>query len=453
MPTVKDQIRTIIEELTRFQTMPAPYLDRDDDFQFLRMISAGSDDSIVVSRKIDDTIAAVADQLMAAGQTLAPKVTRAEWRATVREVFGPALAMIDLDFDPANNADTVLFEVKAALTKHVAGYDVRELVFGCTLFGGASIKPFSFGPVCFEPRSDWLARKTGEGVISTITRRRVNQIWSGRRLRKRKLSADMITEMGILDAIGACPYVCSVKITGLAAQAGREKALTAVRLATASIALLWGTPSRALEGMNVLFDRSIHRQHVLTFMLGNIVNTSSRLSHMPRGPWLKDGEWEHELAKNRDYFRLVGGILNYAIDPSGGALRPNMMNTPAQSLLWFHEACRETVRLMAIVKYSAALDALACGGKAGGIRRLINARLGIPDNRPIRANGPTLKQAVDEIYSDGRSQTIHGVNKRLGHDWSNTRSLAEQFARLCLLACIDWAASHPTTNNPKQLSQ
>ena len=63
-----------------------------------------------------------------------------------------------------------------------------------------------------------------------------------------------------------------------------------------------------------------------------------------------------------------------------------------------------------------------------------------------------MKAAVDQIYSDGRSRTIHGTNTKLGHDWSGTKSLSEQFARLCLLACIDWAAANPTSNDPKQLS-
>ena len=128
-----------------------------------------------------------------------------------------------------------------------------------------------------------------------------------------------------------------------------------------------------------------------------------------------------------------------------------MMNTLGQALLWFHEACRDSNNLMTIVKYSAALDALAGGRKAKGIRDLIHARLGIAETDSIRTNGPTLKQAVDQIYSDGRSRTIHGSNFKLGHEWSGTRGLAEQFARLCLSACIDWAATNSLCDDPEQL--
>jgi len=454
MATIHDQINAIIEELTRLQAVPAPYRDKDDAFPLPRMINAGNGGSIIVSRKIDDAIVAVADQLMSSDPSLAPKVTRAEWRALVRQAFGPALAMIDLDADPAKNSDTVLTEVKTGLGKHLSGYGVREFSFGCTLFGNATVKAFSIGPVRFESRSDLHDRKVGDRAVTAITRRRVKRAWSGKRPRKRKPSADSICETDILDAIGSCPFVCSVTTTGLAAEAGREKALTAARLAIAAIALLWETPSRSLEGMNLLFDRRIHRQTALTFIPGKIVLAGSRLSHMPHGHyWLKDGEWETQFEERKDHFRVVGEVLDYVIDPTGNVARPRMMNALAQALLWFHEACREIVTLMAIVKYSAALDALACGGKCGGIRRLINVRLGISDNQPIRPNGPTLKQAVDEIYSDGRSRTIHGTNEKLGHDWSGTRGLAEQFARRCLLLCIAWVAQNSASDDPKQLSQ
>jgi hypothetical protein len=72
---------------------------------------------------------------------------------------------------------------------------------------------------------------------------------------------------------------------------------------------------------------------------------------------------------------------------------------------------------MAIVKFSASMDALGGGHRAGGIRRVINARLAVKDSDTIRPGGPTMKATIDKIYSDGRSRTIHGTNEKLGHDW------------------------------------
>src|SRR5690606_2096598 len=125
----------------------------------------------------------------------------------------------------------------------------------------------------------------------------------------------------------------------------------------------------------------------------------------------------------------------------------------AQSLLWFHEGCRDEVELMAVVKFSACLDALASGGKSNGTRSLVRARLGMQDENPIRRDGPTMRHAVDEIDSAGRSRTIHGTNDKITNDWSSTRALAEQFARLCLLMSLDWAASNLTSDDPLALKR
>ncbi|MBA4782464.1 MAG: hypothetical protein H2045_04525 [Rhizobiales bacterium] len=452
MAKISDLISTVLKELIRLQTAPWPYCDENDPFPFPRMIGVGDGRSIVVSQEIDDAIQRVADQLIAQDPSLTSKYMLAEWRKMVRASFGPALAMIDLDDPIDQNAKQVLENVRSSVTKHIGQSGTRENAFGCTLFGNSTVKPFAIGPVRFEPRAGWLERKCSEGAVSKTTQRRIEQSWSGKKLQKRKASTDSIIEKDIIDVVGTCPFVCSVVTVGLAPDAARERALTTARLALAAIALLWTTPSRALEGMNLLYDRRLHRQRALTFVPGKTVLPKSSRSHMPHGPWLKDGEWEALLSQNSSFFGGVAEVLDYVIDPARGQSRRDMLNTLAQALLWFHEGCRESVTLMGIVKFTATLDALACGGKSAGIKRLITARLGLQEMSPIRPDGPTLKSAVDEIYSEGRSRTIHGTNTKLGHDWSGTKSLSEQFARLCLLACIDWAAAKPTSNDPKQLS-
>src|SRR5690606_29315659 len=172
MATLQDQIRIIIEELTRLQTIPAAQRNKDDNFPLPRMLGVGNGRSIVLSRKIDDMISMVADQLLAADSSLSSKVTRAEWHALVRQALGPALAMIDLDVDPAENAKIVLAEIRTVLSTRVTSYSMREFAFGCTLFGNTAIKPFSIGPVRFESRLEWLARKSTDGSVSATTRRR-----------------------------------------------------------------------------------------------------------------------------------------------------------------------------------------------------------------------------------------------------------------------------------------
>lgn len=123
------------------------------------------------------------------------------------------------------------------------------------------------------------------------------------------------------------------------------------------------------------------------------------------------------------------------------------MNTLAQALLWFYEGCSASTDLMAIVKFTATLDALACGHRQKGILQLINIRLGIQDCDEI-SPGLNLKQAVKNIYKYGRSRTVHGTNHELRHDWSEIAVLAEQFAQSCLFNCIEWVTKNPSCDNP-----
>jgi hypothetical protein len=272
-------------------------------------------------------------------------------------------------------------------------------------------------------------------------------------LRKRKPSFDAMRERDVRNAVGECSYVCSVRAQDLASGAGRLKARAAAHLAMTAIALRWQTPSRALAGFNLLIDPGVRRQRSMEFISGRRTLAGGHLIGLPHGPTISAADWLAEFQAHKNDFTVIGEAIHYLLSVSGAASRPRLMNTLAQSLLWFHEACRDEVDLMAVVKFSASLDALANGGKAGGIRRSINARLGIQDGQTIRKDGPTLKAAIDEVYSEARSRTIHGTNERLGHDWSSTRRLAEQLARLCLIASIDWMVKHPALDNPIALQR
>lgn len=454
MASLVSNVIDIIAELKLIHNGVKPATDKNDPFPLPRMIGSGNGSGIIVSRKVDSLIAAVARELKANDPALARSVKDEEWSKVVRGAFGPALVKIDLAAPLPLNARAVFDDVKSSVASFKLKYGPREHAFGCTLFSNnTKVAAFAIGSVRFEPRLEWLERKFGEGGIPKTNYQRILKAWAGKKNAKRKPSIDSIREDDVLDAIGAAPYVCSIETNGFASESGTEKALTAARLALTSIALLWQTPSNALDGFNLAYDRVLHRQKTLSFVPGQIVLSGSKLSHLPHGPYLKAGAWEKMLAADADHFKGVAEILAYFLSPSGAVARPKLMNTLGQALLWFHEGCRETVTLMAIVKFSASMDALGGGHKAAGIRKVINARLGIKDEDPIRPDGPTMKTSIDRIYGQGRSQTVHGTNDKLGHDWSSTRVVAEQFARMCLVGCIDWAIKHPTSDDPSLLQK
>ena len=240
---------------------------------------------------------------------------------------------------------------------------------------------------------------------------------------------------------------------GLASDAGELKAQTAARLALTSIALWWETPSSTLDGFNLLIDRNIRQQRSLGFVPGRRITLwAMRVQGRLHGPPVSPAIWARILADERNVFEAAGELIEFYLSPTGKVSRPNLMNSLAQALLWFHEGCREQVDLMAIIKFSAVLDALSSGDKAGGIKKLIKARLGTDPNDPIRSNGQTVKQAIAEIYIKGRSDTIHGTNKNFTHDWTSARRLSEEISRYCLLSCLDWSGSN-NDDNPQLLMQ
>ena len=109
---------------------------------------------------------------------------------------------------------------------------------------------------------------------------------------------------------------------------------------------------------------------------------------------------------------------------------------------------------MAVVKFTSVLDALSCGKEAQGIRMLLTARVGFKEDSIItKSSGLTMKQAVDQLYSGGRSRTVHGTNEKLMHDWEEMRSLAEILARLCLISSMYWAFQNPSEDDPHKLSK
>ncbi|MGH6908680.1 MAG: hypothetical protein ACREE0_10930 [Phenylobacterium sp.] len=450
MATLRQDLETIILELIRLQATPGPVRDPDDPFPFGRMISVGKGRVLHISRKMDVAIGVVAKRLYDADPALALNHRLGEWRSMTRRAFGPVLAGLDLSADLAANADAALVGVRATLARQAAGHPEQEFAFGCTVFADDARSLPSFGAVRFERREDWLARKTAEGKLSPATGRRLTRTWNKLPVRRRKPSADASAERDIHNAIGTCPFVCSAMTRGLAPGAARDKALMAARLATLAIALTWTRPSGALKGLNLRFDRQSFVRYAVVFAGGHVGNSSDR-DILHHAPWTEATEWEAQFASFAGIFRTVEEVLDYVLSPSGDVRRPNLMSTLTQAMTWFHEGCRESSALVAVVKFAAALDALSCAGERDGICRLITARVALHAQAPLWDEGPTLKQAVARIYGPGRSQTIHGTNRQHGHDWTEAQDTAEQLGRLALVTCLDWADENRDCDDPKQL--
>jgi len=482
MQNLHNIVAEIVCEISRIQKLPQSHKDPDDDFLLPRQLGVGNGLFIFISRKVDQLIADAA-RTMRSNSSLQGQFTADDYRRFVRQAFGPALARIDLDDDPANNARSVVAEVEAKVAEDVDWILTNgrlEYAFGCTLFSQKDIAPFGIGLVRFEPRELWLERKASDGCsarvvkggqierfdhqiadgpISKVAKRRILRAWQGQKPRTRKRSNDSMYEIDIIEAIGVSPYVCSVKITGFGGKSGQDKALLAARLALTTISLIWENSSKALNGINLLFDREMRGQSLLSFTSDGLILGGRMRSNMPHAPWVKREELEKHFHEFSGEFSVAGEAIAWLLDPAGSHARPELLNILAQAMLWFHDGCREITDLKAIVSFASSMDILASGGGRESIRKLIRARLAIDENAKIHRDGFSVKEVIDQIYDEGRTRFVHGPMRngnhvwgdKLGHDWSETRGLAEWLARICLVCCMEWAAKNPTSGDPKQL--
>lgn len=373
--------------------------------------------------------------------------TNQEWNDMTKRAFGEALVGPDEEEIVRKDAREVLQAVTGKLRNWIDEIQEREYVFGCDLCNIQGLKPLSIGAVLFEPRMAWLERVHARGNISKVAFSRIQRAWMGKTLRERKFSNDQIREKEILGTIGECMFVCSVTVAKAGTEAGRERALTAARLATTLIALWWMSPSYALGEMGLAYDRAAYRQNLLVFSSQNKFGWSTSWSHIPGGvAGLNPEDWDKLVKDLGTTFSCAGEVITFVAHGENAVNRPKIMDAFFQALLWFHEGCREKTDAMAIVKYCAVLEALACTRNENGITKLVETRLIINDEK-------NFKERFRRIYRKGRSETVHGKNKELRHDWSDERKYAEHMCRLCLLSCLEYATGNPTLEEPKLFSK
>ena len=373
--------------------------------------------------------------------------TDSEWDQMVKRAFGTALVDCREENRLEEDATAILTAVRKTVEDRICDVQPREYAFGCHLSKIPDLEPLSIGTVRFEPRRAWLARMHGSGCASDITRSRIERAWEGKHLRKRRPSEDASRESAILGTIGESHFVCSIAVGPMGAEAGLQKALIAARLATTTLALAWVRPSSTLDFMTLTYDRQPHLRRYVGSSTGGSFGWGSSWSYLPGGERSLEAEdWGSLRSDLCKLFDSAGETVRYVTHGPNKVSRPEMTKALFQALLWFHEGCREDVDSMAIVKFCSSMEALACGKKSKGILDLMKARLRVRDEDKLRKD-------LKRLYETGRSQTVHGTNYRLGHDWSDSRSLSEELARICLISCLHWAAEHQQANDPRLLSQ
>ena len=445
-------IRLLASILDKLGNLPSgPFWVRDvldGKYPFPISLHVGDGQEIYITPEINRMLALFSKAVMDVFfESQKSEFTDSEWNQMVKRAFGPTLVNRREENCHKEDAAAILTAVRKTVEDWLREIQPREYAFGCHLSKIPDLEPLSIGTVRFEPRRAWLARMHGSGCVSDIMRSRIERVWEGRHLRKRRPSEDASRESAILGTIGESHFVCSIAVGPMGAEAGLQKALIAARLATTTLALAWVRPSSTLDFMTLTYDRQPHLRWYVGSSTGGRFGWGSSWSYLPGGERSLEAEdWGSLRSDLGKLFDSAGEAVRYVTHGPNEVSRPEMTKAFFQALLWFHEGCREDVDSMAIVKFCSSMEALARGKKSRGILDLMKARLRVRDEDKLRKD-------LKRLYETGRSQTVHGTNYRLGHDWSDSRSLSEELARICLISCLQWAAEHQQANDPRLLSQ
>lgn len=418
-----------------------------------RWISAGDGESLIINRKISDLIWKLANSIYAEHPDKANTISRKDWAGLVRLVIGPLLGKTDLDNAFETSAYTILVKLRHELSTTDWNYKKRTFLFGCYFIEHHDIPPFTIGPVTVWKREKWLDIDLANGRVSKISHQRLLACWAGKSMKGRKPSWDSASEKHIADAVGSAPYVCTVETEGIFGEVAKEKAVMSARFTLLGVALMWASPTEAMAKLNLVFDGLPYRQTYAFVQDRPKFLGGSRWVNSQHGLLLFGDLWDPLVQQRADWWKTLGEAIAFWLSPDGNVPRAKLMKQFVQALIWFHEACREPMPMIATTKFMAALDALTCGGKAKGIKALVTSRLAVAETDPIRANGPSFSKVIDDLYSQGRSRLIHGSSDRIGHDWQDQRDLAESLARITLITCLDWAANYEGVDDPKSIAK
>jgi len=399
----------------------------------------------VLSRSMSDVSGALWDE----GHENAVLHTREEWWRFVQSGFAAVLRKEHLSWERGRAVAALASGLREHMTQVVCAHPEREFALGCSLFDEPGKTLPHFAHAHFETREAWLTRKTEDGAISPVTARRIQAVWAGRKVARRRPSLDAANERSVLRGIGKAKFVCTVRTRRFAAKAAEQRAVMAARLALLALSLIWARPVRALQGLNLAFDGLRQSRQVLAFSHGHVLDAWTEEKD-PHAPWTPTEVWEAAVAEYEETFKAANEAIGFVLLPPAEAQRPNLMLAISQAMLWFHKACREPLDLMAIVNCATALDALAMGKRARGIERLLCARLGL-ELHDVCIGELTVKQVVHEIYNLTRNQASHGREPPFGRDWSRLRAVSETLTRRMILECLEWSADHPTSDDPHRL--
>ena len=147
------------------------------------------------------------------------------------------------------------------------------------------------------------------------------------------------------------------------------------------------------------------------------------------------------------FARILEALVNPAAFP-----HPNLSKRWTTALDWMAEGSREKNDAVALTKIASSLDVLSCGGKYGGILRMLMHLTGWKETDVITtaSNPQTLGQVVKDVYDNGRSQILHGTHFDRLKSFATQRGLADFLARIALIESASRLATFSGNDGDKE---
>lgn len=279
-------------------------------------------------------------------------------------------------------------------------------------------KPFEFGPVTLFSRSDWLSSVDFSQYAKDthLGKKEANNQWKDiviKRLNGENLQnfpLNLATD--IYRAINHCPSLVKVTINGFEQNLSRKFAMIVAKTALDSLSLIFRDDKAFLK-------QAIYGERLVPFHLYSLLETDGYLWDTG---WAMTDRVTLYPKSTRDFDKKTKTIVLPSITSIlHGLLTPEEHHYPkltmrwVTALNWLAEGCRESNDAIAIAKLGSSLDVLSCGGKADGISKMVSNLLQTEEDCiVIESKGTTLKVLIKQIYDDGRSKILHGIdNDRL----------------------------------------
>jgi len=300
------------------------------------------------------------------------------------------------------------------------------------------VEPFTLGPVDFLSRSDWIDSVDfhQRAKDQFLNQPKANYRW--REILKETFEypngntvPDGLAGL-IYSAIEKCPALIKVTIHGYEQEFSRKLSRLVCKTALDAISL--GIGPRECFVQQALQDERLPPvgNHSLVETDGFLWIPGINFSH--KIPCVTPQRMRQALKDMDKILQAFAAILEQLVNPSIHQYA-NLANRWATALDWYGEGCRESSDAIAVAKLGTCLDVLSCGGRKGGILKMVVRLTGISEATQVVVGMKprTLKQLVEDIYEHGRSQILHGNHYDRLKSFAIERQHATYLGRIALI--------------------